>query len=83
MNKAITELKAFAWILFALGIITLLFLGGCTSQPMPNITIGGGDNCPPSELTLNIFTDIDKATLGNESNINDDDSGLANPTLGL
>ena len=82
MNKAITELKAFAWILFALGIITLLFLSGCTTVPPANINIGGKDSCPPSKLTINIINDTDKAVVG-EGDINDDDSGLANPTLGL
>lgn len=64
-------------------ISLLVFLVGCTSQPMPNITIGGAEGCPDGDVTLNIFTDIDKVTLGNESAINDDDSGLAQPTLGL
>ena len=55
---------------------------GCTTTPPSNIAIGGNDSCPPSTLTLNIITETDKAVVG-AGDINDDDSGLAQPTLGL
>jgi hypothetical protein len=64
-------------------ISLLILMAGCTSQPMPNITIGGAEGCPDGDVTLNIFTDIDKVTLGDESEINDADAGMTQPTLGL
>jgi hypothetical protein len=63
--------------------LPLIFIAGCTTTPPANITIGGTEGCPDGDITLNIFTDIDKVTLGDESAINDDDAGLSNPTLGL
>ena len=76
-----TELKAWGLAALVLGMLALIFLGGCSTQPMPNIYIGGADSCAPSELTLTIINGNDKAAIGGD--INDDDSGLANPTLGL
>ena len=77
----IDRLVVSVWlILCAIGL--LFFLSGCTTVPPANINIGGKDSCPPSRLTINIINDTDKAVVGT-GDINDDDSGLANPTLGL
>ena len=64
-------------------LAAVLLLAGCSTSPVPNIVIGGAESCPPATLTLNIINDTDKATVGDASNINDDDAGLSNPTLGL
>ena len=70
-------------VLIIFGIVLLFFISGCTTTPPPNINIGGAENCPPSSLTINYFTDIDKATLGDGAAINDDDSGLQEPSMRL
>jgi hypothetical protein len=72
-----------AIVIMAVIIFLALLTSGCTTTPPPNINIGGAEACPPSSLTINYFTDIDKATLGDGANINDDDSGLKDPSLGL
>lgn len=66
-------------------VIGLMGIGvvGCTTAPVPNIIIGGEEGCPSGNVTLNVFTDIDKITTGNDSAIHDEDSGLKEPTLGL
>ena len=73
-------------------IVAVLFIGfaffilvstsGCTTQPMPNINIGSAEGCAPAELNLTIITNNDKAYLGDDGNINDDDGGQT-PSLGL
>ena len=66
-------------------LISALLLVGCNTQPMPNITIGGSqasEGCIPGDVTINLILNNDKAVVG-KGDINDDDSGLANPTLGL
>ena len=55
---------------------------GCTTTPPPNITIGGSEWCPPASVTINVVNGTDKAIVG-EGDINDDDAGLTEPTLGL
>ena len=70
-------------VLIIFAVVLLFFISGCTTTPPPNINIGGMENCPPSSLTINYFTDIDKATLGDGAAINDDDSGLQEPSMRL
>ena len=72
-------------------IITLtlaLFIGiagmssaGCSTQPMPNINIGGGEGCPPGDVTINLIVDTDKAIVGDEGKLNDSDT--ITPDVGL
>lgn len=67
-------------------LIMLWLLAGCTATPVPNINIGGSKlaedgTCIPQNVTITIVNGNDKATLGDESNINDDDSGLQDPRL--
>ena len=75
--------RLMAGVLIIFVIVLIFFVSGCTTTPPPNINIGGAENCPPANLTINYFTDIDKATLGDGAAINDDDSGLDNPALRL
>ena len=56
----------------------LYLLEGCTTTPVPEIKI-----VTEGDVTVTVINGNDKATLGDGANINDADSGLANPTLGL
>ena len=91
MNIKKLYTSGMACILFA------IFFAGCTTTPPPtNINVGGGDNCPPSKIVMNILTDsaisneglansgkADKQLTGDAATLHDDDAGLTEPTLGL
>ena len=60
-------------------VISLTVLvAGCTTTPVPEIKI-----VTEGDVTVTVINGNDKATLGDDAAINDADSGLANPTLGL
>lgn len=70
--------------LLVVGLLAFMIVSaGCSTQPMPNITIGGADTCPPAGgVTLTIINGNDKSYMGDEGAINDDDGGQT-PSLGL
>lgn len=63
-------------------------LFGCTTAPVPNINIGGlspdsDGTCAPQNVNITVINQTDKATIGDGSDINDDDAtGAGNPSAG-
>lgn len=87
IHKQDTNIAATFIILMVILVIVLGTMSGCTTSPVPNITIGGGKTstdgtCTPQTVTINIVNETDKAIIG-EGDVNDEDSGLKEPTLGL
>ena len=75
--------KVLAALLVIGPAVFFIVASGCSTQPMPNINIGGADSCPPSGgVTLTIVNGNDKSLMGDKGVINDDDGGQT-PSLGL